>query len=508
MNPKNAYIKERKKGVSWIILILLLIIQSLIYTFKDHEFELIQELKKHFQINYLDELNIKIDNLFFSLNRDLKSNKIELKFFGRKIKAYNNIINFSSFNLNNIYNVKNIYSDKITFDFQNIDLNLRNFEIKNQNVNFLIQFDININNIQIKCIGDISRKNIEEFFQTKRKTGNIKYFIDKFTEQISHYKSKIKELDGESSYLMRFIYHDDISISIHQLRNSIVNKYTEGLSFELIAPKNKLENYNIDLSINKKSLPFNKNSILINNIRFSKNYIGDDFHDYSASFTDVQFRDHLKGEIPGLKININEDDKIIRADFLSESNQTKISPSVKYYKVENSFEYDGILNIFPRKINLNYFRKDGYQKCFDGRFLNLSFNNTGRNSNHFKLKAEEFSIIQSPQGNYIGHGTIDNNFTISFINAHGKMGKSDVNGVFKQSFFPFEYLFQVNGKCLPTDLNNWFGSWWSDIWDNFIFDYSNIPNGNVSIAGIWGQKNQTTVDGIIDAKNSNIGMHT
>ena len=169
MNPKNAYIKERKKGVSWIILILLLIIQSLIYTFKDHEFELIQELKKHFQINYLDELNIKIDNLFFSLNRDLKSNKIELKFFGRKIKAYNNIINFSSFNLNNIYNVKNIYSDKITFDFQNIDLNLRNFEIKNQNVNFLIQFNININNIQIKCIGDISRKNIEEFFQTKKK---------------------------------------------------------------------------------------------------------------------------------------------------------------------------------------------------------------------------------------------------------------------------------------------------------------------------------------------------
>ena len=55
------------------------------------------------------------------------------------------------------------------------------------------------------------------------------------------------------------------------------------------------------------------------------------------------------------------------------------------------------------------------------------------------------------------------------------MGKSDVNGVFKQSFFPFEYLFQVNGKCLPTDLNNWFGSWWSDIWDNFIFDHSNIP---------------------------------
>ena len=110
-----------------------------------------------------------------------------------------------------------------------------------------------------------------------------------------------------------------------------------------MSQKNKLENYNIDLSIKKQSLSFNENSILINNIRFSKNFIRDDFHEYSASFTDVQFMDHLKGEIPGLKININEDDKIIKADFLSESNQTKISTSVKYYKVEktrsNTMEY-------------------------------------------------------------------------------------------------------------------------------------------------------------------------
>ena len=36
---------------------------------------------------------------------------------------------------------------------------------------------------------------------------------------------------------MRFIYHDEISLSIHQLSNSVANKYTEGLSFELNVPK-------------------------------------------------------------------------------------------------------------------------------------------------------------------------------------------------------------------------------------------------------------------------------
>ena len=131
--------------------------------------------------------------MFFSFNRVLKLNKIELKFFKRKIKAYNNIINFSSFDLNNIYNIKYIYSDKITFDFQNIELNLRNFEIKNQNVSLLIQFDININKIQIRCIGDINRKNIEEFFQTKnKKHSNIKYFIKNLPNKFLIINQKLK----------------------------------------------------------------------------------------------------------------------------------------------------------------------------------------------------------------------------------------------------------------------------------------------------------------------------
>ena len=70
------------------------------------------------------------------------------------------------------------------------------------------------------------------------------------------------------------------------------------------------------------------------------------------------------------------------------------------------------------------------------------------------------SVLDAPDGNYSGSGTLNDNLSLTFTNAYGKMGNSQVQGTYSQEWSPLNYEFVLNGQCNPTDINNWMGEWW------------------------------------------------
>ena len=166
---------------------------------------------------------------------------------------------------------------------------------------------------------------------------------------------------------------------------------------------------------------------------------------------------------------------------------------------------EGFSYFKPKNISLSFLRNGLRQKLISGDSLKLDFSdNISATNGSFKtllsLRANKFSVLEVPYGNFSCLGEMKEDFSIEVRNASGKMGNSIVNGSYSQKWNPPAYEFNVKGNCYPPDINNWLGTWWAVLWENFSFP-CDVPHGDFRISGVWGgQPGNSKTYGVVDAE--------
>ena len=110
---------------------------------------------------------------------------------------------------------------------------------------------------------------------------------------------------------------------------------------------------------------------------------------------------------------------------------------------------------------------------------------TPNSSVQFKIVADNFTALEVPKGNFRFEGEISPDFSVFIHSAYGKLGKSRGNWKLFSGMEPSKLQIFNRRKMLPPDINNWLGTWWSPLWEDFSFS-ENTPTGDFSIKGIWG----------------------
>jgi len=239
---------------------------------------------------------------------------------------------------------------------------------------------------------------------------------------------------------------------------------TETASFQLSNPKFKSEGRYLW----EDSYFFNKNSVL--------------------SFSSLDISGKLAGKTTPISIHSYDDQEGMNLQCFSESNGTKISLSL--FKRNEKWYGSGFLDLRPISSDFKVKLPQGELEVVKGDHLAVKlYPNptpiTPGSQVQFILKANEFSALESPSGDFLIKGEVAEDFSIFIHHAYGKLGLSEVTGTYYQKWQPAEYRFLIDGTCHPPDINNWLGVWWMPIWKDFSFS-EETPKGNFSIYGIWG----------------------
>lgn len=273
---------------------------------------------------------------------------------------------------------------------------------------------------------------------------------------------------------------------INGLNASIAWKYSDlsdsiiDLQAELHAKKLELSHWGYQGSIKKPSI---LGALVID----TKNaFLKSKFS--VLQFHELSLNSNISGNSAPMFFYLSEETGVNKFCIFSDSNQSRIC--LVSEKSFQEWQVRGGIQIFPEFNNMYAKLPQGRLKFFRGEKLSVQFwNNPNKVRStspvQFLVLAENFSALEAPYGNFRFSGEIDSDFSIYINQAFGKLGKSQVTGTYFQKWHPAEYRFLVNGKCYPSDINNWLGTWWNPIWKDFDFE-SSSPQGNVSISGVWG----------------------
>ncbi len=237
-----------------------------------------------------------------------------------------------------------------------------------------------------------------------------------------------------------------------------------------------------NLSFSNQSIPFQHLNTLKRNWGESRVSIGE-----------TEFSGRIEGTLPSCGIVSNSTDGVEAGMFFSESNRTQIALGYQY---DSILSLHGEALLVPKLFDLYCHTKKGRLRVIDGDESTLAlFRNNDQNRNlgpmHFRFTTPRLSVMETPDGMFLLKGIIAPDYSISVDSAQAKLGQSEVTGTYFQSWFPHNFRFLLNGTFLPTDINNWFGSWWRSIWTDFGFD-GEIPWGDFSISGEWGSSGSNT----------------
>ena len=211
----------------------------------------------------------------------------------------------------------------------------------------------------------------------------------------------------------------------------------------------------------------------------------------------------FNGSVQPLRIDYYQTDNDSNLLFFSSNQGLKSLINLQWGNGLRHLE--GFSYIKPKNISLSFLKNGLRQKLISGDSLKLDFSdNISATNRSFKtllsLRANKFSVLEVPYGNFTCLGEMKEDFSIEVRNASGKMGNSIVNGSYTQKWNPPAYEFNVKGNCYPPDINNWFGTWWVVLWENFSFP-GDVPYGDFRISGVWGgQPGNSKTCGVVDAE--------
>ena len=503
MNPHKAYNFRRIYDKKFFILVFILIFQFIIYFSKNNFFKVPDLIVSHFSKSYFPHTGLTVSDIFIKPDKTFSIDYLSGRTGTVSFKIENIILKLDkdlSFKINNLLNL-NI--KKIDLTISDSKLSLKDVYLRKVGNEFRYNFILTNKFSKIKCNGMINNQALITFSNFKNDKGQ-KYteFINNFQQFIKLQYSKIESSENLLTLLLNCNINQDIIVHAHQL-NSTKNTsiYFEGLSSLIKIPFLDPKNIIVSLFIKNQNIFFKNTLITVKNLRFkrkeSMNNEYDSHHLYFISNDKFIFSGDIEGNMNGVNIYIEEENHEIKTSFISDSNESEISKELNFNQLNKKFSLTGISQIYPYNFNLLFKKNNQFRNIIKGEKIRISLNAKKDVVSHIDFNAINFSVLDSPPGNYKGEGILDDNFSFEFSKSFASIGNSLVQGSFHQDFFPHRYSFRVSGDCEPNDLNNWFGNWWRKLWSEFHFHQNSIPHGDFKIDGIWGKSEEFHLFGIV-----------
>lgn len=503
MNPKKAYYLKNRIEITSIILIIFLILQGFFYYNKNNNFRLPNFIVDIILSNLFAEGKLIVQDLYLQLNKtilldQIRMESIDLKYDISEIKI--KYQNFFSLNLNNIkiLDIKklNINKSGNKYTFKNISIQRIENKIKFYFEHFN-KFSI------VKFSGTIVEDKLKYLIKSLNVKENESNYLTSIFDKIVETQSKRIPIDNKKlQILVNCNIDNNITLNIHQTnytQNDL--KYLTGLTGMIKFPIHEPQNIIFSLSIKDQIIYFENSSLNISNLilkrKKSDNHFVNNLYHSFISFQKLILSDKIIGDLPGFNMYVNEDSDTFKTLFISDTKESTVSNELTYNSREKKYKLSGTSRFIPKNFNLFYNDNNQSVRIIDGDELIINLTNNNNFISLIDINTINFSVFDSPPGDFEGKGTLDNNFSFKFLKSKFKMGNSIVEGSYAQEFYPLHYSFNVSGVCDPNDLNNWMGDWWKTIWSDFQFYQDSLPYGNFAIDGIWGQNDKTTLIGSV-----------
>lgn len=517
MNPLKVQKKEKLKIINKISLFsLTLLFQLLLLSSNFIVLEVPDIIKEKFLITTENHGNVKIGNAYYISPSSLSIKEITFtdKQVINKIILKKIVLKLNSVFLNSISSIDQLLIETIEFnlDKNNINFKINNFDLSIASNKGYFNFSILKLNTRINIKGIVNINYLESILSEKSKSGirdksKLFDFLQSINLHLNNYNFK-----GDSRNINCVINIDKYGI-FHLLQtnasktNNSKNELRCIVHFDL---KNKTIN-DLRSNISNINAYYLNSNLNIKNVAFS--YQGnkskkDEFFYYSHQLIleNIKLDGKITGQIPNITVTSKLENKLLDITLISDTNSTQCSNIIKWDLENKLLSLIGNNLISPNLINLSLIKEKHKYVLVKGDSLDIKFNNNLsspelRQNNTIKINAKKVSFLDSPFGNYSASGYIDSDFSLFLDKIKATMQKSIVNGSYRQNWNPLNYEFNLKGSCLPTDINNWFGSWWANIWDDFKFNSDSIPSGNFKINGIWNKPYSSIANGIFNCEN-------
>ena len=461
-------------------------------------------------INYLvdtDNRRFKVSNASYKFPNKIFISQLDYqKSFSCKFNDINFTLNDYPFTKSNILNNFSFSDLELYTPILDQEFRFINFSSKLTESKFHINFSISYKNISTKFIGSIKISALNIIIESsKEKSFNNAEIFKKIINQILKFSTNISSSCTNLNFLCKFSLDENLIFRVEQNLDTTPHSLLKGTSilanfsipnFKLKKLHCKFEKINFLNEINQ--IIFNNNSISLDSRINSQNE-----YQYTAKLesSNLTLNGKLSGEIPRLASYVLFDDSETLFTFISDSNSTEIANHFSKHS-NGQIQLTGINKLNPKFLNLKINSNKSSKDIFNGESISIEFirpliDEPSNKFSNIKINANNFSVLESPAGNYKADGIVLSDYSLFFDNISASMGNSDVNGSFMQCFDPLNFSFNLEGYCQPTNINNWLGEWWSKIWNDFKFFNRSTPYGILKISGIWGNTRHIEVNGSV-----------
>ena len=512
MNPHNAYnnILSKKKNLA-VFLLLIAFLQILFLLFRTSKLKVPNALKNFVVGQLTDKANIKIENVFFQLPNYLEIEKISFldEDLETRIVLQNVSVELNSILPTSVENFEMIHAKKINFYSLESESILRfsNVELLSKSDHILVDLEINYHTSSLNLKGDLKYENLKKIIdlQEAEKKTDIDYQnIQSFLQNL---EIIFKDQDFTNHYIGYFSIQRKLNLNIIQRDLPTISSLTQGLKFFFLYDIFQKEIEHINLFANEVVWSNNKLKYSLINF-YSKS------HDISllnnsnklinnhTSIQSIKLSGLLAGQIENFSVSVTAQHDIIEVNLFIDNNNSTCSNNAIYIINNNTFLLNGNNQFTPHSSNLQISTKKDMVKLFNGEKLSVSFRSSktpilSQYKNHVHIRANQFSVTESPLGDYEAFGYLDENVSVILDYIYGYMGDSIVYGKFTQKWNPLHYNFKIKGYCIPSNINAWLGDWWDKIWLDFKFSKQSIPFGYFNISGIWNVKTSNKTFGAV-----------
>lgn len=469
---------------------------------------LVPETFLNFLINGNKTLeNIKISNVSYKFPNQLNigtlnyKNNTTYKFKNVKYSLKDYPLTKTSI-LNNL----TVSDFKLHTPYFDQEFKISNFSSTNIGNKFYISFSFFFENLKIFCTGSTKTSNLDFILTSlKKRSHNNENLIKCFIDRIKEFKSNFNLSNFNIQLLAEFSLDQNLTFRIVQINSPTENSIINGINFlsNLNITNFKINNLyskfeEINIQTPKSQLIFKDTYFSLDSkIKEKKSYQTSSFFQTKNIITKGKFA----GRVPGFSSHFLTDEDQTFLTILSDSNSAKLTNQI-VLNSNDRIQITGQNTFYPDFINLKLNSENSSFNIVSGNSVSIKFSNLlddepNNDVSNIKVKANNFSVLESPPGNYLANGTILSDFSLNLQNVSGQMGNSIVSGSFIQQFDPLSYIFNLKGYCLPTDINNWFGDWWDNIWKDFKFFDQSTPYGELNISGIWDNTRHIKVDGTV-----------
>ena len=506
MKPSSAYSTSYNNNKLFLSLFALLLIQSIIY------------ILLNVQIILPNSIKNQITNLLFK-NYDLTSSDVKFRFPNRLFierlnsKSTDNSFLFENLNITLDLNFGKPSIRQVCFEKcfvltkEENKYSIKNFFAYKRNSDYMLTCNLFSKHCEINFKGLLNQNDITQHKFQKSDTEHPSYLFN-FLEKINQYFQK-NSFQKKIKLRTNFSLKRGGFVNIEQIGDVSHLNFLNGLSVRSKFKNSTLQIFNLNIKAKDVKFGFKNQSIkLFDCDLIYKNY-GNFNNSNSNSNFDLKVKNiNLFGKFDGnlspisIISEFNKNNQQI--NIFSNSNATKISNNIIFSK-NNIDTISGFNVLNPKSINLAINAHDSRYKFIDGEKVQINFSKLHtpkcEQLSFIKIKATNFSALESPIGNYKASGYLKQNLELDIDNIKCNINNDKVTGSYKQCWNPHRYKFILNGHLIPTTINNWLDDWWDNIWSDFVFDNNITPYGDFVISGDWTKPSDTVTYGLVNSKN-------